>query len=110
MTTERLALVLGGTGAVGREVVHALVRENVRVVFTHNTRGGEARQLATETCSETRPLDLTDDLALPALMAALDPAPDIFVHCAGVSRQARLEDLDVVELRRTLNINSISTF
>jgi 3-oxoacyl-[acyl-carrier protein] reductase len=82
--------VLGGSGTVGAEVVKALAAAGVATTFTHHLSVERARALAAETGATTVACDLREPAAVRALVAALDPAPGIFVHCAGVSRAASL--------------------
>jgi len=110
MTTEKHALVLGGTGAVGQQVVQALTAQGVKVVFTHHSRGKEAELLAAETGSTTHRLDLVDERAQQAFFDGLAVDPTIFIHCAGVSRQARLQEIELAEWHRAVAINGASAF
>ena len=49
MSDSRAALVFGGTGYVGREVVRGLAREGIGVAFTYRNNTDVARVLETET-------------------------------------------------------------
>lgn len=97
MNGGRVALVTGGSGAVGGEVVRALAGAGARVVFTFLRSGERAESLAKETGATAVPVDLRDRAATRAFVAALardGVVPDVLVHCAGVSRAAELGATD----------------
>jgi 3-oxoacyl-[acyl-carrier protein] reductase len=75
------ALVLGGSGAVGSAVVRALRQAGADCTFTYFRGSASADALA---ALGARPLrvDLRDGEALQAQIGALDPRPDVLVHCA----------------------------
>lgn len=84
----RVALVTGGSGALGSEVVRKLTDAGARVVFTFLRSRERAEVIAKETGATAVPVDLTDRAATRAFVAALardGVAPDVFVHCAGIS-------------------------
>lgn len=96
-TTARRALVLGGSGAVGREVVRALAAAGVDVAFTYLRHAEVAHALAAETGARAHAVDLTDAGAVRALAATLGGGavggPTILVHAAVASRLAPLADV-----------------
>jgi 3-oxoacyl-[acyl-carrier protein] reductase len=92
----RRALVLGGSGAVGREVVRALCAAGVEVVFTYHRGVEVAHALAAETGARAMAIDLADAGAIRALAAELGGAaggPSILVHAAVASRMAALAEV-----------------
>jgi 3-oxoacyl-[acyl-carrier protein] reductase len=109
----RTALVLGGTGAVGRVIVRQLVAAGVRTVFTwHRARElGEA--LARELDTRGFEIDLTDRAAAPALAQRLRDegvVPDLVVHAAAISRSAPLGELSDDDWDRTMAVNARGAF
>lgn len=112
-TTMRRALVLGGTGAVGSEVLRALARAGVPTTFTYCTAEDRARALAAEIDGRARPLDLRDPQGLPGLAAALEAegeTPDVLVHCAAVLRGGNLDATSDEDWEATMNVNGRSAF
>ncbi|HRI63934.1 MAG TPA: SDR family oxidoreductase [Polyangium sp.] len=91
MSELRTALVLGGTGYVGREVVRGLVREGVRVAFTYRTQEEAAQALVTETGAHAYPTNLSETNPIRELFAKLTQdarKPDILVHTAVLACRA----------------------
>ncbi len=86
---ERRALVLGGTGFVGSEVVRALRLAGVPTSFTWFAN--EARAKVLDGGGACR-VDLRDTPALRALVA--EQKPTVLVHAAAVSSGASLGELD----------------
>lgn len=87
----RRALVLGGTGAVGAEVVRGLAARGVTGAFTYLRSAERAAALAAESSLEARRVDLTDRAAIRELCASLPPT-DVLVACAAVARRASLAE------------------
>lgn len=86
--TPRRALVLGGSGAVGREVVRLFAKRDVPVAFTFHRSEEIAIELARETAARAVRVDLTDTAALRRTVSELTAdglVPDVLVHCAGVA-------------------------
>jgi 3-oxoacyl-[acyl-carrier protein] reductase len=89
----RRALVFGGTGAVGAEVVRRLAKEGVSVLFTYFRAREHADALASETNQVARPVDLRDAAAVRRFLGEVPEDVNVFVHCAATSRAAALSDL-----------------
>ena len=109
----RVALVFGGTGAVGSAVLHDLARRGVRTVFTYWRSEERARALAAELGCDAMQVDLADPGGLQALFSRLEAeglVPGVFIHCAAISRLLALEDIDLATWQTTLAINAQSAF
>jgi NAD(P)-dependent dehydrogenase (short-subunit alcohol dehydrogenase family) len=109
----RTALVFGGTGTVGREIVRGLVAAGVRVAFTYARAGARAQALAGELDACAYPVDLAHPEPIRALFARLDAdgvAPDLFIHAAAQSRAARLAETSDGDWARILAVNAGSAF
>jgi len=78
------ALVFGGTGAVGREVLRLLAQRRVPTTFTYFRSAERARVLAQELGQRAVPLDLADEPALRSFLRGLEEVPKVVVHAAAV--------------------------
>lgn len=106
---RRIALVTGGSGALGSEVVRALSTAGAQVVFTFLRSAEHAEALARETRSTAVPVDLTDRAATRAFLAALERdgvRPDVLVHCAGISRPSALADTGDDAFDQVMNVSA----
>jgi NAD(P)-dependent dehydrogenase (short-subunit alcohol dehydrogenase family) len=112
------ALVIGGSGTVGRALCRALAADGARVAFTYRDGGEVAERLAEEGMLGRR-LDLTDAAALaPTLreLAAELGGLDALVHCAVRSSTApaatfdRLEDVTSPGWDELMAVNVRSAF
>lgn len=104
------ALVFGGSGAVGGEVVRGLVGAGLRTRFTYHARAERAHALASELGAHAQAVDLTDMRAVRALVGDLDPTPEVFIHAAGAGRFARLADVTDEEWLRVQAVACQSAF
>jgi 3-oxoacyl-[acyl-carrier protein] reductase len=86
------ALILGGTGVVGREVMRELCRQQVACEFTFHRNHALAEALSQELHTSAFPLDAKDGPSLVRFVAERPPF-DIFVHCAGSLHTAQLSEL-----------------
>lgn len=112
MSVSRVALVLGGSGYVGRDVVRGLVREGVRVAFTYRTQEEAARLLATETGAKAYATNLAEPNQIRDLFRALEQdayKPDILVHTAVLACRASTLDIadDLADEMYAVNVRSI---
>jgi 3-oxoacyl-[acyl-carrier protein] reductase len=106
----RRALVFGGTGAVGREVVRGLSGAGVPTVFTYRNSAELASPLAAECGADARRIDLADATAVRALVRDLEPAPDIFIHCAAVNLGSSFAELTDADWQTMHAVNCQSAF
>jgi 3-oxoacyl-[acyl-carrier protein] reductase len=101
----RRALVFGGTGTVGREVLRGLAEAGVSTVFTYHHSRERAAELASSLGFEGRPVDLADPAQARGLIRSLDPPPDVFVHCAAVNPARPFVDLTDEDWQRLQAVN-----
>lgn len=94
--STRRALVLGGSGHVGREVVRLLAEEGVATAFSYR-RGKEiAAALAAETGARAYETNLAEPADVRALFARLDAdgfVADILVHAAVISYHGAIAEV-----------------
>lgn len=112
MKDSRMALVLGGTGYVGRDIVRGLVREGVGVAFTYHTRADEAHALRAETGAYAYGTNLAEPNQIRGLFEQLTSdarAPDILVHAAVLAcRSATLDLADALaDEMYAVNVRSV---
>ena len=87
------ALVLGGTGAVGRAVLGELARRGVPAVFGYHRAEDRARELVRDHGHTAFCVDLGDAEATRAALEA-QATPSVVIHCAAISGAVTLGELD----------------
>lgn len=113
MTATRRALVLGGTGTVGRAVLAELERAQVPVTFTYHQAAERAAELARVDGWRALPLDLDDLDAVRSCIEELvqaDQVPDVLINCAAVAGAVNIADVDDQLWTRTQRINCHAPF
>lgn len=107
------ALVFGGTGAVGGAVLRGLARADIPTVFTYHRSEEKARSLAAEHSQRAVRIDLADAGAIRSLVRDLEregEVPDVFIHCAAVTRYLPLEEIGEADWREAHLVNGYSAF
>lgn len=107
------ALVFGGTGAVGAEVLRGLARAGVPTAFTWFRSAERARSLAAELSQRALQVDLGSASATRAALGELHASgfrPTLFIHCAAVIRSAALAELTDEDWQRAHAVNCHSAF
>jgi 3-oxoacyl-[acyl-carrier protein] reductase len=117
-TTDRVALVTGGSRGIGRRVAETLASQGCVVVV--NYAGNDA--VADETVATIEKTggqalrhkaDVADDNAVAAMFDRVEQelgGIDVVVHAAGIMSLSPLADLDLSVLDRILRINLRGTF
>lgn len=116
--TIRNALVTGGTKGIGKAIVRRLLNEGHRVtaVYHHDEQAQQqcARELASASVEASfERVDVTDSAAVFALFDRLrssDREPDFLINAAGMTRDAPLAFLSVLDFDQVLAANLRSTF
>ena len=104
----RRALVAGASRGIGLGCAVALAEAGAEVVLA--ARGGEALAAAAAAMREAgldarpAPLDVTDDAAVRALMAAQGPF-DVLVNSAGMARHAPALDAEMADFDAVAAVN-----
>ena len=116
MAAQRVALVTGGTGAIGTEICRALARMGCRVgALGHPSEAARiaAWKQQADGVAAVELCDLGDfdaaGAAIRALEAGLGPT-DILVNCAGITRDARFIKMTQQQWREVLGSNLDSVF
>lgn len=111
--TAPKALVFGGTGFVGAEVLRGLARAGVPTAFTWHASRERAHALAEELSQRHVQVDLSSAAATRAAVRGLVGEgfqPNVFIHCAGVNRLATLAELTDDDWQRAQAVNCQSAF
>ena len=107
------ALVFGGTGAVGSEVLRGLREHGVPTVFTYHRSREKAQALAAELSQRAVPVDLAEPEAVRGLIEQLvreEAAPNVLIHCAAVTRSLTLDQISSDDWRQAHAVNCESAF
>lgn len=109
-STQRTALVTGGSGGIGRAVVARLMADGFRVLNLDRVPfPGEQAGI------ETIAIDIADQASIERAFAEVDAkldgaAPDVLVTLAAVSTAAHFLDVKTEDLDRMLTVNVRGTF
>ncbi|MDH4129831.1 MAG: SDR family oxidoreductase [Spirochaetota bacterium] len=104
----RRALVFGGTGTIGREVISGLAEANIDSVFTYYKSKDLAFDLKKKYNQKAYKLDLSNIKEIRDFFNNLDFLPDIFIHCAGIANVLDLNSITDDDWNKTITINSHS--
>ena len=113
----RVALVTGGTGAIGTEICHALAAMGCRVAaLGHPSEAGRIEAWKADFGGSGPTVELCDladfeaaGAAIRRVEAALGPI-EILVNAAGITRDARLAKMTPEQWRQVLGANLDSVF
>jgi NAD(P)-dependent dehydrogenase (short-subunit alcohol dehydrogenase family) len=102
------ALITAAGAGMGRAAALAFAREGARVVAT-DVNAGSLQSLAGNASIETALLDVTDEKAVNAFVAATG-AVDILFNCAGWVHQGSLLECALADWDKSFNVNVRSMF
>lgn len=114
----RVALVTGGSGAIGAAICRSLAREGAAIAAGYSSRREQAEQLVAELAAEGGTArafgaDLGEvggpQRLVDAVEADLGPV-DVLVANHGTGRRVRYEELDAEAFDRTLAVNLRAPF
>ena len=118
MAERRIALVAGGSGAIGRAVAQTLAERGHAVYLGYHQHaaaaGAAVREIqAAGGCAQAVALDLGDPLAPGRVceqIATQAGSLDVLVNCAAVNREAPAAGLDDAAWREVLAVNLDGAF
>jgi len=110
-TAMRRALVFGGTGAIGREVLRELAQRDVEATFTYLRAERLARELEQSLGHTAERVDLRRTSEIVELIrSSCESPPDLFIHCAGVGGQRALSESSDEHWEEVFAVNCRSAF
>jgi NAD(P)-dependent dehydrogenase (short-subunit alcohol dehydrogenase family) len=114
------AVILGGSGGIGSEIVRALVANGATAIsFTYGRNKGAADELAKELREQNIKVHLSslDQSDIEAVERYFDDAVNsvgeeisIAVNCIGISPNVPLEEQTIEEWRKVFEVNTIGCF
>jgi 3-oxoacyl-[acyl-carrier protein] reductase len=113
---DRVAIVTGGTGGIGRAIVELLAAAGMDVVFTYRKNAAAAAEVVAARQGlkiSAEPLDVRDGKACEGLaekVAERAGRVDVLVNNAGVIQDNPLTNLDDEGWRVVLDTNATGTF
>jgi len=103
----RSAVVTGGCGAIGAAIAASLDAAGATVSSLDLPGTEPPTNVALEPCDLAKP----DDIARVArLLGERETAPDIFIHCAGITRDRVLWKLDDADWNDVMRVNLDAAF
>ncbi len=116
--SDRVALVTGGSGGIGRAVVQRLAADGFAVAVHYAGNQARAEELVSEvTANGGRAIavggDVADEQAMAAAFDAVDSAfggIDVVINTAGIMILSTVESLDLDDLDRMHRTNIRGTF
>ncbi|WP_026874736.1 SDR family oxidoreductase [Jiangella gansuensis] len=117
-TTDRVAIVTGGSGGIGRASALRLAREGIAVVVHFNSNKAPAEETVkaiTETGGRAVAAggDIADETAATALFDTAERelgGIDVLVHTAGIMPLSPIAQLDLEDFDRIQRVNVRGTF
>lgn len=110
---RRTALVFGGSGAVGSEIVRGLASRGVPTLFTYGRGRDRAEALAAEVDARAFGVELAAPAQIQALFRSLDEeglTPDVFFHAAARPSPRLLAEVTAEDWTASLAVNVTSAF
>lgn len=115
---NRVAVVTGANGAIGRAISMELARQGARVALDYTVKPETAQAIADEITAEGHEAvaicaDVTDPEQTQALMKQVAErwgGVDIVVNVAGIMDSAPLEEMSYAQWNRVININLNGVF
>ncbi len=104
MTTERVAIVIGGASGIGWASAQALAADGCRIVVAdRDADGATARAAQLGDGHAGHYVDVTDEASVQALFEAVGPI-DVVLNCAGFSNVGLITDMPVEDFRAVIDV------
>ncbi|WP_066898909.1 SDR family NAD(P)-dependent oxidoreductase [Mycolicibacterium houstonense] len=104
MSTQRVAIVIGGASGIGWASALALAADGCRIVVAdRDTEGAAARSAELGAPHTSHYVDVTDEASVEQLFAAAGPV-DIVLNCAGFSNVGLITDMPVEDFRSVIDV------
>nr|WP_055116693.1 SDR family NAD(P)-dependent oxidoreductase [Mycolicibacterium peregrinum] len=104
MTTERVAIVIGGASGIGWASAQALAADGCRIVVADRDADGAAARATQLGAPHTNHYaDVTNESSVEKLFEAAGPV-DIVLNCAGFSNVGLITDLAVEDFRSVVDV------
>ncbi len=109
---DKIALVTGGCGGIGRAICARLAREGARVYAGDLSAGGSLGTPAADAPSQVQflRLDVTSEAEVVAAMGQIGDRLDILVNAAGIEIEETIEQTTLEQWNRIFAINVTGTF
>jgi len=113
LNEDKVALIFGGSGYIGTEVIASLSAAGMPIVFTYHSNKKQADKLRQQYQCSAYQLDLCDAKATRAFIDVLKRDgvfPNSVIHCAANSQNKAFLDIDDQDWEAILRLNCQSVF
>jgi NAD(P)-dependent dehydrogenase (short-subunit alcohol dehydrogenase family) len=106
----KVALVTGGAAGLGAAIARRLAEEAYSLVLFDIDRAAVEARARELPGARGLAVDVADEEAVDAALAALNASPEVLVNNAGIVRFGPLLEHSVADFRRVVDVNLVGTF